>query len=176
MKNARKPLSKLAVLALLALSGCGASDQPAPNITLGRTPPNIVFIMADDLGYGHLGSYGQQKIETPNINRLAAEGMRFTQAYAGATVCAPSRSVLMTGLHGGHTPIRRNGGGTSLAAEDVTIAEVLKKAGYHTGGYGKWGGDRGGRSGEIGEIGGRSGRSGGDRGQLPNWGRDRGHP
>ena len=139
MKNTRKSLSKLAVFALLALSGCGAIDQPAPNSTSEHTPPNIVFIMADDLGYGHLGSYGQQKIETPNIDRLAAEGMRFTQAYAGATVCAPSRSVLMTGLHGGHTPIRRNGGGTSLAHEDVTIAEVLKKAGYRTGGYGKWG-------------------------------------
>ena len=102
-------------------------------------PPNIIYIMADDLGYGHLGVYGQEKILTPHIDQLAAEGMRFTQAYAGSTVCAPSRSVLMTGLHGGHTPIRRNGGGASLEAGDVTIAEVLKQAGYATGGYGKWG-------------------------------------
>src|SRR2546426_3771904 len=72
-------------------------------------PPNIVFIMADDLGRGHCGCYGQQKIRTANIDRLAAQGMKFTQFYAGANVCAPSRSVLMTGLHTGHTPIRNNG-------------------------------------------------------------------
>ncbi len=102
-------------------------------------PPNIVYIMADDLGYGHLKDYGGTKIETPNIDRLAAEGMRFTQAYAGSTVCAPSRSVLMTGLHGGHTPVRGNLGDAHISDEDVTIAEVLKRAGYATGGYGKWG-------------------------------------
>ena len=101
--------------------------------------PNIVYIMADDLGYGHLGSYGQTKIKTPNIDRLAAEGMRFTQAYAGSTVCAPSRSVLMTGLHGGHTPVRGNLGDAHLRDSDITLAEVLKSAGYATGGYGKWG-------------------------------------
>jgi arylsulfatase A-like enzyme len=112
------------------LAGCSAPAE---------RPPNIVFIMADDLGYGHLGVYGQQHIETPNIDQLAADGMRFTQAYAGATVCAPSRSVLMTGQHGGNTPIRRNGGGSSLEPDDVTIAEVMRDAGYATGGYGKWG-------------------------------------
>src|SRR6266850_1558730 len=82
-------------------------------ITLGEqvTPkkPNIIFIMADDLGYGDLGCYGQAKIKTPNIDRLAAEGMRFTQCYAGSTVCAPSRSALMTGQHTGHTHIRGDG-------------------------------------------------------------------
>ena len=97
-------------------------------------PPNIVLVMADDLGYGHLGSYGQSKIKTPNIDRLAAEGMRFTAAYAGSTVCAPSRSVLMTGLHGGHTPVRGNLGDAHLRDSDVTLAEVLKGAGYATGG------------------------------------------
>lgn len=102
-------------------------------------PPNIVLIMADDLGVGHLGSYGQEKIRTPHLDRMAAEGMRFTQAYAGSTVCAPSRSVLMTGLHGGHTPVRGNFGDAFIADSDVTIAEVLKQAGYATGGYGKWG-------------------------------------
>ena len=102
-------------------------------------PPNIVLIMADDLGYGHLGSYGQTKIRTPNIDRLAAEGMRFTQAYAGSTVCAPSRSVLMTGLHGGHTPVRGNLGDAHIRDSDITLAEVLKEAGYATGGFGKWG-------------------------------------
>ena len=101
--------------------------------------PNIVLIMADDLGYGHLGSYGQTKIDTPNLDALAAAGLRFTQAYAGSTVCAPSRSVLLTGLHGGHTSVRGNLGDAHIQDGDVTLAEVLKSAGYATGGYGKWG-------------------------------------
>jgi arylsulfatase A len=101
--------------------------------------PNIVFIMADDLGYAHLGCYGQRKIRTPNLDRMAAKGMRFTDVYAGACVCAPSRSVLMSGLHGGHAPVRGNSGGIPLAPEDVTVAELLKKAGYATGLFGKWG-------------------------------------
>jgi arylsulfatase A len=101
--------------------------------------PNIVFIMADDLGYGHLGSYGQTKIKTPHLDRMAQEGMRFTQAYSGAALCAAARSILMTGYHGGHTPVRGNSGGISLRDEDVTVAEVLKKAGYRTGLFGKWG-------------------------------------
>lgn len=94
--------------------------------------------MADDLGYGHLGAYGQEKIKTPNIDRLAEQGMKFTQAYS-ETICAPSRSVLMTGMHNGHARIRSNGPGMSLFPVDVTIAEVLKQAGYTTGGFGKWG-------------------------------------
>jgi arylsulfatase A-like enzyme len=101
--------------------------------------PSIVFILADDLGIGHVGCYGQKQIRTPNIDRLAAEGMKFTSAYAGANVCAPSRSTLMTGLHGGHTAVRNNGGARYLYDEDVTVAEVLKQAGYATGGFGKWG-------------------------------------
>jgi arylsulfatase A-like enzyme len=101
--------------------------------------PNIVFIMADDLGYGDLGCYGQTLIRTPNIDRLAAEGIRFTQAYAGSTVCAPSRCCLMTGMHNGHGRIRDNlPHGVFLRNEDVTVAEVLKQAGYRTGGVGKW--------------------------------------
>jgi arylsulfatase A len=111
----------------------------ATAIAQGRRKPNIVFIMADDLGYGDLGCYGQQYIKTPNIDRLAAEGMRFTQAYAGCTVCAPSRSVLMTGLNMGHTSVRSNPGGVPILSSDVTVAEVLKSAGYATGGFGKWG-------------------------------------
>jgi arylsulfatase A len=107
----------------------------------GAKKTNIIFMMADDLGYGHLGCYGQQKIKTPNIDQLAAEGVQFSQCYAGAPVCAPSRSVLMTGLHSGHTAIRGNfgSGGTPLYDEDVTVAEVLKSAGYTTGLFGKWG-------------------------------------
>ena len=102
--------------------------------------PNIVFIMADDLGYGDLGCYGQKRIQTPNIDRLAKEGMRFTQAYAGGPVCAASRAVLMTGLHNGRAPARDNipHYPSYLRAEDVTIAEVLKQAGYRCGGVGKW--------------------------------------
>ncbi len=102
--------------------------------------PNIIFIMADDLGYGDLGCYGQQLMRTPNIDQLAAAGMRFTQAYAGGPVCTPSRSVLMTGLHNGHTAARDNipHYPAYLEEEDLTIAEVLKEAGYATGGVGKW--------------------------------------
>jgi len=113
-----------------------ARTQPPPG---PRSRPNIVFIMADDLGYGHLGCYGQKKIRTPHIDRMAAEGMRFTQFYAGFTVCAPSRSVLMTGLHHGHTPVRSNSGSSSLLPEETTVAQVLQRSGYATGGFGKWG-------------------------------------
>jgi arylsulfatase A-like enzyme len=100
--------------------------------------PNIVFILADDLGYGELGCYGQTQVKTPNIDRLAAEGLRFTNAYAGATVCAPSRCSLMTGLHGGHARIRGNKR-VPLAPDDVTVAQLLKDAGYETALFGKWG-------------------------------------
>jgi arylsulfatase A-like enzyme len=126
----------LATLAGAAAAGCSrVPDEQA------RAPrrPNIVFILADDLGFGEVGAYGQQKIRTPNIDRLAAEGMRFTNAYSGATVCAPSRSTLMSGLHTGHSPVRANGGGNPILAEDVTVAEILKSAGYRTGCFGKWG-------------------------------------
>jgi arylsulfatase A-like enzyme len=106
--------------------------------------PNIIFILADDLGYGDLGCYGQKQIQTPNIDRLAAEGMKFTDHYAGTTVCAPSRCSLMTGLHTGHTYIRGNSevqpmGQLPLPEGTVTLPKVLKKAGYRTGLIGKWG-------------------------------------
>ena len=106
--------------------------------------PNLIWIMADDLGWGDLGCYGQKVITTPNLDRMAAEGLRFTHYYAGATVCAPSRSVLMTGLHHGHTRVRGNAGQTNPAAQalkqgDVTVAAVLQKAGYKTALIGKWG-------------------------------------
>lgn len=101
--------------------------------------PNIVLIMADDLGRADLGAYGQKVVPTPNLDRLAAQGMKFNHAYAGCSVCAPSRSVLMTGLHMGHTPVRTNPGGVSIRAEDVTVAQRLKALGYATGGFGKWG-------------------------------------
>lgn len=101
--------------------------------------PNILFIMLDDMGPADLGCYGSTAIQTPNLDRLATEGMRFTQAYAGCSVCAPTRSTLMTGQHMGRTTVRGNSGGIPLRDADVTIAEVLKHAGYVTGGFGKWG-------------------------------------
>lgn len=106
--------------------------------------PNIIFILADDLGYGDVGAYGQTKIRTPNIDRLAAEGIKFTDFYAGSPVCAPSRCVLMTGKHGGHAYIRDNRefkpeGQEPIPASEITIAELLKSQGYATGGFGKWG-------------------------------------
>jgi arylsulfatase A-like enzyme len=101
--------------------------------------PNVLFIILDDLGPADVGAFGSKVIRTPNIDRLAAEGMRFTQAYAGCSVCAPTRSTLMTGRHMGHTTVRANPGGVPLRDEDVTIAEVLKSVGYATGGFGKWG-------------------------------------
>jgi arylsulfatase A-like enzyme len=113
----------------------------ALDIAMAQTRPNIIFIQADDLGYGDLSCYGQRKFKTPNIDRLAAEGLRFTQYYAGSTVCAPSRSALMTGQHTGHTRIRGNAR-YPLLPEDVTVAEVLKAtpgAGYKTALIGKWG-------------------------------------
>src|SRR5690242_5232310 len=96
-----------------------------------QTPrrPNILFILADDLGYGDLGCYGQREIQTRSIDALAGEGVRFTQAYAGATVCAPSRCALMTGMHTGHGRIRGNAN-VDLRPEDTTVAEKLKRAGY----------------------------------------------
>lgn len=100
--------------------------------------PNVIYILADDLGYGDLGCYGQRTLQTPHLDRLAREGMRFTRHYAGSTVCAPSRCVLMTGLHTGHCRVRGNGPGKLLAA-DVTFVSLLQQAGYATGCFGKWG-------------------------------------
>jgi arylsulfatase A len=100
--------------------------------------PNIIYILADDLGVGDVGCYGQQILKTPRIDQLATEGMRFTQHYSGSAMCAPTRSCLMTGQHTGHTRVRKNGHGP-LLDEDLTIAEVLKSAGYLTAAIGKWG-------------------------------------
>ena len=109
-----------------------------------RRPPNIVFILADDLGYGDLGCFGSTKIRTPNIDRLAASGMRLTRHYSGNAVCAPSRCVLMTGLHPGHAFIRNNRsvgseGQYPIPAGTKTLARRLHDAGYYCGAFGKWG-------------------------------------
>src|SRR5512137_254860 len=127
----------VAVCATIALSSCASAPEK-------ERQPNIVLILADDLGYGDLSCYGQQKFSTPNIDRLASQGMRFRQHYTGCTVSAPSRSCLMTGLHTGHTPIRGNKGWDPegqwpLPANSLTIAEMLKTKGYATGAFGKWG-------------------------------------
>jgi arylsulfatase A-like enzyme len=124
------------------LTASAAVAISPPEGSAQQRKPNIVFILADDLGYGDLGCYGQKRLDTTHIDRLAAEGMRFTDCYAGSTVCAPSRSCLMTGRHTGHTRIRGNSsptGRVALRPEDTTVAEVLKRAGYRTGLFGKWG-------------------------------------
>jgi len=131
---------------LVALSGAfvlAAAQAPAEARSPARKP-NMIFILADDLGYGDLGCYGQKVIKTPCLDRMAAEGMRFTDFYAGSTVCAPSRCVLMTGRHLGHCTVRGNAPRQhmewqSLDAEDVTVAEVMGRAGYATALIGKWG-------------------------------------
>jgi arylsulfatase A-like enzyme len=141
----RRFLPRLVTCIIVALPLCRPIDPIlAENIDNKPARPNIVFILADDLGYGDLGCYGQQVIQTPRLDRMAAEGMRFTQFYAGATVCAPSRSVLMTGQHHGHTRVRGNAGkenpaAQSLRPDDVTVARVLHDAGYRTALVGKWG-------------------------------------
>lgn len=110
---------------------------PAVLALQGAQRPNIIFALADDLGYGDIGPYGQKRIRTPNLDRMAADGMRFTQAYAGSTVCAPSRCSAFTGLNTGHTRIRGNTD-VWLRPDDPCISEVLKGAGYRTGLFGKW--------------------------------------
>lgn len=135
MTNSGKALRQAAWTAALAAMACGGGSADRAG---DEGFPNIVWILADDLGYGDLGSYGQQRIRTPHLDRMAAEGMRFTDAYAGFTVCAPSRSVLMTGQHTGHTRVRRNGS-PGLLDEDLTVAELLRERGYATALIGKWG-------------------------------------
>ncbi len=122
-----------AVVPLVHAQPTNPAPRPTPPVR-----PNILFILADDLGYGDLGCYGQEKIKTPNLDKLAAEGVRFTQVYAGSTVCAPSRCSLMTGLDTGHAYVRGNAK-LALRPGDVTVAEILEAAGYHTGLIGKWG-------------------------------------
>ena len=132
-----KPNIPVTLCASLALASCAHQKKETPL-------PNIVFILADDLGYGDLSCYGQQKFNTPNIDRLAQQGILFRQHYTGCTVSAPSRSCLITGLHTGHTPIRGNKawqpeGQWPLPASSFTLAEMLKAKGYATGAFGKWG-------------------------------------
>ena len=131
-------------LILTLLSAALVSWAPAQTQTKAKRPPNIIYMLADDLGYGELGCYGQKKIRTPHVDRLSAEGMRFTRHYAGAPVCAPSRCVLMTGRHLSNAAIRGNKavrpeGQWAIPDDTVTIADLMKAQGYATGAMGKWG-------------------------------------
>ena len=145
MKKYRCSWGLVSVSAVLALACVSRAGEPAK-----RVPPNIVFLLADDLGYGDLGCYGQTKIRTPSIDRLAREGMRFTAHYSGSNVCAPARCVLMTGRHTGHTYIRDNKqakaiglpfdeGQVPVPAGCLQLPATLKRLGYVLGGFGKWG-------------------------------------
>ncbi len=121
-----------------------ADDGSTETKSVESLRPNVIFILADDLGYGDLSCYGQKRFSTPHIDALASRGMKFTQSYSGSTVCAPSRCCLMTGLHSGHAPIRGNGeiepeGQTPMPADTQTVGHLLQKAGYRTGIFGKWG-------------------------------------
>ncbi|MCA9124370.1 MAG: arylsulfatase [Planctomycetaceae bacterium] len=130
------PRTCLLALHLVLLLAPRAASHAAEGSRASK--PNIIYILADDLGIGDIGCYGQRLLKTPRIDQLATEGMRFTEHYSGAAMCAPTRSCLMTGQHTGHTRVRKNGHGP-LLPEDVTIAEVLKAAGYQTAAIGKWG-------------------------------------
>lgn len=137
-----KPHVHLLFFAGLILTAACSSKQSGEPQSIAQ--PNIIYILADDLGYGDLSCYGQERFSTPHLDQLATDGIRFTRHYSGSTVCAPSRSVLMTGLHTGHTPIRGNRevkpeGQAPLVASAVTMAELLKEVGYVTGAFGKWG-------------------------------------
>ena len=137
----RTPVVCGIIFLILLPAACGTAQRDAAT---DRPAPNIIYILADDLGYGDLGCYGQQKFTTPHIDRMAREGIRFTRHYSGSTVCAPSRSVLMTGFHTGHTPVRGNRevqpeGQFPLPASSVTVAEMLREKDYVTAAFGKWG-------------------------------------
>lgn len=138
--NRRRFLQSTAAAAA-GLSSCAHTNQRSAS---AQAKPNVILIVADDLGYHELGCYGQEKIKTPNLDKLAAEGMRFTQFYCGQAVCAPSRCVLMTGKHTGHSYIRNNRevkpeGQFPIPADTFTIAKMLKQRGYKTAAIGKWG-------------------------------------
>ncbi|HEY1066752.1 MAG TPA: sulfatase-like hydrolase/transferase, partial [Pirellulales bacterium] len=139
VRSYRRARGSFAMGVVFAIAGLMVLSPTAETQAAERAKqPNIVFIMADDLGYGDLGCYGQKQIKTPRIDALAADGLRFTQFYAGSTVCAPSRCCLMTGVHTGHAFIRGNAK-ANLRPEDPTVAETLHAAGYETALIGKWG-------------------------------------
>lgn len=139
-ESRRHVLNRMSVLAMAGLMVV-ALQMPASETLAAETaaPPNVVYIMADELGYFELSCLGNPNIQTPRIDRMTRQGIRFTQALAGSSVCAPTRCCLMSGKHSGHTSVRSNGGGTPMRAGEATVASILKDAGYATGGFGKWG-------------------------------------
>ncbi|WP_240964236.1 arylsulfatase [Flavivirga algicola] len=139
----------LAISGLLVFNACNHADKKAETIQVKEKyageKPNIIFLLADDMGYGELGSYGQKDIKTPFLDEVASKGLRFTDFYAGTSVCSPSRAILMTGKHAGHATIRANGGlingkkgRVPLKKSEITIGEMLQDAGYQTAMIGKW--------------------------------------
>ena len=143
-KKSKQLFSKIAIVGLIGILLVNCKEVKPTKVETKVKRPNIIYILADDLGYGDLSINGQQKFSTPNIDDLAKKGMLFTQHYSGSTVCAPSRSALMTGLHTGHTFIRGNKeimpeGQHPLESSTVTVAKLLKQSGYITGAFGKWG-------------------------------------
>lgn len=135
-RHSRPFLASLPAIWLLGMGSIFAQGT-SPTTSVADARPNLIYIMADDLGYGDLGCFGQKQIRTPHIDQLAREGLKLTSYYAGCTVCRPSRLTLWTGMHTGHTPIDSNAAYTFLP-EDLTVAELLKESGYVTGGVGKW--------------------------------------
>jgi arylsulfatase A-like enzyme len=129
------PMPKNLLLFVLLIGAATTSLNTASH----AAPPNILLVMVDDLGPADMACYGSKALDTPRLDAFARQGLKFNQAYAGCTVCAPTRSVLMTGVHMGRTSVRLNTGGVPLLDADVTIAELLRAAGYTTGGFGKWG-------------------------------------
>ena len=131
-------MARVILSVLVVVTGLVFTAVPEQNRASQASRPNILLIQADDLGYGDLSAYGQVQFTTPNLERMARDGIRFTNYYAGSTVCAPSRAALMTGLHTGHAWIRGNGD-IPLRDEDVTVAMLLREAGYRTAVIGKYG-------------------------------------
>ena len=138
-----RAFSKMSLLLVVGAFVCGGLRAEASD----RGKPNVVYMMLDEIGYFELSSMGNRILKTPNIDRLASEGMRFTQCLAGGPTCAPTRCALLTGKHLGHAQIRANsnrGGGFAITKDESTLGEMFKSAGYTTGGFGKWGlGDSG---------------------------------
>lgn len=147
LKNILVVLNLHVCFGVVLLLACFDQTATAQVVSQGADKtkrPNVIYILADDLGYGDLSCYGQEKFETPNIDALAKQGMKFTQHYSGSTVCAPSRCSLLTGLHTGHCPVRGNAevkpeGQEPMPADTFTVARFLQESGYRTGLFGKWG-------------------------------------
>ncbi|SFD24490.1 arylsulfatase [Algibacter pectinivorans] len=143
IKNKTKSINAILVLMVVFCQSCKMTTSEKDN-KQALSKPNIIYILADDMGYGDLGSYGQKIIKTPVLDRMASEGIRFTEHYSGSTVCAPSRGVLMTGLNTAHAYIRGNfsiqeEGNLAIPENTITVAKLLNKGGYNTGVIGKWG-------------------------------------